>query len=728
MRSYSRCHVAAAVGVALVTGCSDLSVDTEPAELEVGCTRLGAPLIEHACFHAQFGPFVSVAGSPTRTFPAAAPNLNTAHTRYAVTLPGSPGNNEGTVKYRPARTGDWAILTSPDVDVLVLDAAGATVPTLLRHAVPTAECAVLQDVHVVSLVAAQTYRVVIGPSPSQQVGIVIEKLSDFESFFFADGDGDGFGNPELGVSTSCVAPAGHVADDTDCDDSNAAVSPGAAEVCDGLDNDCDGMIDDGAVPGTFHRDADGDGFGDPLVTVQGCAPPSGYVAASGDCDDAEATTFPGAAETCDTIDNDCDGAADEDGAATFYADSDGDGFGDPTVTATGCTAPAGHVADSSDCDDRNADVHPAEHEVCDGLDNDCDGVVDNLPDPLGEVIEHGCLHAQHGPFVTVDAAAPGAVGAPDVSGHHTAYSVNLLAGADGHVGDVELSPDETTDFAILVGPDVAITVLDTAGQPVEIEDERGVDCPALQRARVVALAGGATYRLRFGPTPAAHAVLVIEELGHHDDGEDDHDDGATDFFRDVDGDGFGDPSILVEACTAPAGYVANAADCDDAQAAIHPGAAEVCDTVDNDCDGAVDVVGGQDTCACAPVTLEATRSYCPWSRHDGVVELATASDLVVPSALPVVRGAAGAGSAALTFRESSSGREVVCHYRAERPRRGARTIQSGRRYLLTWCSNGAAAGAAVRADRVALRIELGDPWRGRTTARVDLDVITCGTT
>ena len=799
MRSYSRCHVVAAIGVALVGACSDPSLDTEPAELEVGCTRLGAPLIEHACFHAQFGPFVAVAGSATRTFPAAGPNLNTVHTHYTVTLPGSPGSNEGTVKYRPARTGDWALLTSPGVDVVVLDAAGSTVPTLLRHAVPTAECAVLRDVHVVSLVAAQTYRFVIGPSPSEQIGIVIEKLSDFESFFFADSDGDGFGNPELGVSTSCVAPAGHVADDTDCDDSNAAVSPGAAEVCDDLDNDCDGVVDDGAVPGTFYRDADGDGFGDPGVTVQGCSPPSGYVAAGGDCDDAAVVTFPGAAElcdvidndcdgvvddgaaiatyyadvdgdgfgdaaaavvacvqpaghvanaadcddanaavhpgaaeTCDTIDNDCDGAADEDGGATFYVDSDGDGFGDPTMTTTGCTAPAGHVADGSDCDDRNAEVNPAEHEVCDGLDNDCDGTADNLPDPLGEVIEHGCLHAQHGPFVTVDAAPPDAAAAPDVSAHHTAYSVNLLAGAGGHVGDVELSPDETTDIAILVGPDVAITVLDTAGQSVEIEDERGVACPALQRARVVELAGGATYRLRLGPTPAAQALLVIEELGHHDHDEgDDHgrDTGATDFFRDGDGDGFGDPSVLVEACTAPAGYVVNAADCDDAHAAIHPGAAEICDTVDNDCDGAVDVVGGQDTCACAPVTLEATRSYCPWSLREGVVDLAAASELVVPAVVPVVRGGAGNGYATLTFRESTSGREVSCHYRAERPRRavaGARP--SGRRYLLTSCSNGAVAGAAVRADRAALRLELGDPWRGRTIARVDLDVVACGAT
>jgi hypothetical protein len=797
MRPFPRAHLAAAIGVALVTACSDPALDVEPAALDGSCTRLGAPLVEHACFHAQFGPFVTVAGSATRSFPATTPNVNTVHTHYTVTLPGAAGANEGTVKYRPARTGDFAILTASSAGLLVLDAAGAAVPTQLRHAVPGDECGVLVEAHVVSLVAAQTYRFVIGPAAGTSVGLVIEKLSDFEGFFFADADGDGFGNPETAVATACVAPAGHVVDDTDCDDGLATVFPGAAELCDGLDNDCDGAVDEDVVMATFYRDGDGDGAGDPAATATGCAAPAGYVLAAGDCDDGDparhpaaseacdgldndcdgavddgvapamyypdrdgdgagdpaagvaacsppaghvgtagdcddglATVFPGAAELCDGLDNDCDGAVDEDGgAATFYRDGDGDGFGDPGQVVTACVAPAGYVTAEGDCDDGNPEVFPGEHEVCDGLDNDCDGAADNLPDELGEVIEHGCLHGQFGPFATVSAAAPGGA-APDVSAEHMAFNVDLIAGDGGFVGDVELAADETGDLVIMTGPGVPVTVLDPAGDPVAIEDERGVDCAVLTRAHVVEAEAGATYRLRLGPTAAAQALLVIERAGHDHEGEEgedhEHETGALAFFRDGDGDGFGDPALSVEACAAPAGYVADGSDCDDAQASVHPDAAEVCDGADNDCDGAVDVIGGEDVCACADVTLEARRSYCPPSGVDGDLVLAGTSALVVPATLPVVRGSAGRGGAVLTFHDAATGAAVACRYRGERRRSFAVAGAEPLPYTLASCDGGATAGAAVRADRVVLRLDGGDPWQGATIARVELDVAACG--
>jgi hypothetical protein len=84
----------------------------------------------------------------------------------------------------------------------------------------------------------------LGPSSSTQVNVIIEKLDDFQTFYFADGDADGFGDPEDAVITSCEPPAGRVTDDTDCNDQNASVNPGAAEICDSLDNDCDGQIDE----------------------------------------------------------------------------------------------------------------------------------------------------------------------------------------------------------------------------------------------------------------------------------------------------------------------------------------------------------------------------------------------------------------------------------------------------------------------------------------------------
>jgi hypothetical protein len=730
MQFVSRWHAAALIGAALVTACADPAVVTAPASLEAGCSRLAPPLVEHACFHAQFGPFVTVAGSATRTFPATAPNVNTSHTHYSVTLPGSPGSNEGTVKFRPARTGDWAILASPDVSLLVLDAAGATVPTLLRHAVPAGECAVLRDVHVVSLVAGQTYRLVLGPSAATSIGLVIEKLSDFEAFFFADADGDGFGDPDVGVATSCVAPADHVGDDTDCDDSLASVFPGAVEQCDGIDNDCDGEVDEDAVPGTFFRDADGDGFGDPLATVTGCAAPAGYVLAAGDCADGDAAVHPGAAEVCDGIDNDCDGGQDEDGATPYYRDADGDRFGDSAVPAIGCVAPDGYVADGGDCDDQNAEVFPGEHEVCDGLDNDCDGVVDNLADALGEVIEHGCLHAQHGPFLTVDAATPGSGGAPDVSRHHTAYNVNLATVGGGFGGEVTFAPDEAGDFAVLVGPGVTVRILDENGAAIEIEDDRQVaTCPVLARALLVELEGGAIYTLALGSSAAPETLLVIEEADHHeDDGDHGHDDGAAELHRDADGDGFGDPSVSIEACAPLAGYVANGDDCDDGDGAVHPGADEVCDGSDNDCDGAVDELDGADVCACADLVVEGSRSYCPPGRDDGMVTPAYPGSFAIPAELPVIGGNAGNGYAALAFRRPAASTEIRCRYRGGASRAHPTSpadVARGLRYHLQSCTDGGRAGDVVQADRVSLRIESGDSRRGATRVRVQVDVATC---
>ncbi len=136
-----------------------------------------------------------------------------------------------------------------------------------------------------------------------------------------DADGDGFDADE------------------DCDDANPEVHPGADEV----DNDCDGEIDEGTDE-TFWGDVDGDGYGDPGITISACSAPSGYVDNAEDCDDDDASQYPGADEVCNGDDDDCDGVTDEDDAVdapTWYGDSDGDGFGDAAVTEITCEQPTG---------------------------------------------------------------------------------------------------------------------------------------------------------------------------------------------------------------------------------------------------------------------------------------------------------------------------------------------------------------------------------------------------
>lgn len=161
----------------------------------------------------------------------------------------------------------------------------------------------------------------------------------------------------------------------DCDDSDPAVFPGAEERCNGEDDDCDGAIDEDVLT-SWHVDDDGDGHGDPDQTVLGCDPPSGTVASGGDCDDRDPAVNPEASESCNGIDDDCDGEVDEEGALTVYADGDGDGWGDDDTAATGCPE-AGWVEQAGDCDDSDPAVNPGMPlDQCDGRDTDCDGDID----------------------------------------------------------------------------------------------------------------------------------------------------------------------------------------------------------------------------------------------------------------------------------------------------------------------------------------------------------------
>ena len=133
----------------------------------------------------------------------------------------------------------------------------------------------------------------------------------------------------------------------DCNDGNTDTWTGAEELADGQDNDCDGQVDEG----TTADDADGDGFTQP----------------AGDCDDTNALIYPGANELEDGLDNDCDAIIDE---TTSVYDDDLDGFCENLVACIGGATPG-------DCNDGDGDAYPGAAEVVNGVDDDCDGIVDN---------------------------------------------------------------------------------------------------------------------------------------------------------------------------------------------------------------------------------------------------------------------------------------------------------------------------------------------------------------
>ena len=418
-------------------------------------------------------------------------------------------------------------------------------------------------------------------------GAVDEPDADDASTWFGDGDGDGFGDAGTTV-VACSQPSGFAGDDTDCDDGDAAVNPGATELCDGVDNDCDASVDEdsSADAPTWYADVDGDGYGDAGVATVSCGAPTGFTADATDCDDGEAGANPGAAELCDGVDNDCNGAVDEDtaiDATTWYIDNDGDGYGDGAVTTVSCTGPSGYVANATDCDDGDAAVNAGAAELCDGVDNDCDGTVDeaSAADAATWYADNDGDGYGDASVASSACSQPSGTVADSADCDDDAVAVNPLATelCDGVDNDCDGSMDE--DAAV----DASTWYADADGD--------GYGDAALSSISCAAPSGYGADDTDCDDTDASIHRAASELC----DGVDNDCDGTVDeasavdagtWYADGDGDGYGDPSVSSSACTAPSGTTADGSDCDDGDAAVNPAASESCDGVDNDCDGTVD--------------------------------------------------------------------------------------------------------------------------------------------
>ena len=206
-------------------------------------------------------------------------------------------------------------------------------------------------------------------------------LIDTIDTFYRDADNDTFGNPSV-TMLACSQPAGYVTNSDDCDDTVSGL----------------GLI-------TWYWDYDGDGYGRDsgaycTTPIRACSKPEmngfNFSQLNTDCKDNDPARHPGATETCNGIDDDCDGQTDEGVQATYYRDADSDSYGNASVTTQACTLPAGYVTSSTDCNDSTAAVNPGATEVCNGIDDDCDGQTDesacsttSIPPPTSDADNDG---------------------------------------------------------------------------------------------------------------------------------------------------------------------------------------------------------------------------------------------------------------------------------------------------------------------------------------------------
>ena len=396
--------------------------------------------------------------------------------------------------------------------------------------------------------------------------------------FYIDYDGDGFGTDRYTLS-ACEPGEGWVSNSDDCDDTDDTVNPDAAELCDGLDNDCDGAEDED-LSRVYNYDADGDGFGDPLVSAEMCEASDGYVLDSRDCDDTDPDINPGSPEVCDGIDNNCREGVDEGFGGLVYIDFDGDGYGDPDAPVDSCGDVEGGVADSSDCDDTDPEVHPDADEICDGIDNDCSGSVDDIADSATFYLDlDGDGFGRDAPSLTLSSC--------DIPDGYVAY--------DGDCDDDDpLIHPEALELCDGIDNNCNLLIDEAGSEPVYTDaDGDGFGDPSTGLL-ISACDGGGEGMIADGtdcddtdPTVFPGAVEVCDGIDNDCDTEVDEGLGEISYL-DLDGDGYGDPLAPVTGCDGGGGGVADMTDCDDTDASVYPGAPELCDGLDNDCDVDVD--------------------------------------------------------------------------------------------------------------------------------------------
>ncbi len=418
-------------------------------------------------------------------------------------------------------------------------------------------------------------------------GSIDESSATNASTWYQDSDADRYGNAAAST-VACSAPSGYVSNSTDCNDSNNRIYPGASEYCNSVDDDCDGTTDETSAldASTWYQDSDSDTYGNSGVTSVACTAPSGYVSRALDCNDNNSAISPAASERCNGVDDDCNSSVDETSAidaSTWYQDSDGDSYGSSSNTQRACSAPSGYVAVAQDCNDGNAAINPGELEYCNGVDDDCDSLTDD-----STAVDQSYWYADadadgygnSGSYTVACNAPSGRVSnSADCDDNNTNANPGRSERCNGYDDDCDGLTDDPS------ATDATTYYVDADGDGYGNTSAGTTACNAPS--------GHVADGNDCDDGDAAVSPAADEYCNGYDDDCDRATDensavDATTWFRDRDGDGYGDASSSSPACSVPSGYTSDDTDCNDVDGNVSPAAPEVCNGADDNCDGLTD--------------------------------------------------------------------------------------------------------------------------------------------
>ncbi len=381
----------------------------------------------------------------------------------------------------------------------------------------------------------------------------------------------------------------------DCNDTDAAVNPNATETCNGYDDDCDTEVDEENATScvVYYYDGDNDVFGIVNDSRCLCATEGNYDAVvDGDCDDANAAVNPNATEACNTYDDNCDGQIDEEnatGSTLFYFDFDLDNYG-TNDSRYYCTASGTYTAPvNSDCNDNNDTINPSAVELCNGVDDNCDGNADEGDVCLGAYYCDNDIDGFFGTTVN---------GTCNTLGCAQALGCQDYPGSDCDDNNSAINPNATETCGNSVDEDCSGTDNDVNAASCTLfwydgdNDDFGRD----NNASCLCYGEGyysADNHLDCDDANSGVNPNATETCNGYDDDcdaevDEENATGSTLFYFDFDLDNYGTNDSRYY-CTASGTYTAPVnSDCNDNNDTINPGVVELCNGVDDDCNGIVD--------------------------------------------------------------------------------------------------------------------------------------------